>query len=241
MANVTEPPPLDGAGTSEEVWQAFFELCTVVTWTPGRPRSGRAVVVAPHPDDEILGPGGTLSVLSTAGTAIVLVAVTDGEASHLGRVDELRALRPRESAQAAAVLGITPSSIHRLGHPDGAIDEDRLQQQLTDLVRAGDLLLAPWWRDGHPDHDRAGRAALRVGLHQQADLLFYLVWTWQWASPSTDLPWSQASRVELGGDLAGRKRRATECFRSQITGADPVLPSHVLRKLTRPFEVFLRP
>jgi LmbE family N-acetylglucosaminyl deacetylase len=232
---------LDGPGTAEAVWEASEELRGVATWTPAFPASGRAVVVAPHPDDEILGAGGTLALLAAAGSEIVLVAVTDGEASHPGRRRELRSCRPLESAAAARRLGIEPIEIHRLGHADGGIDEDRLVVELGGMVRPGDLLLAPWWRDGHPDHDLVGRASLAVGQLRSTDLLSYLVWTWHWASPVGDIPWAEACRVELGPEIADCKRKAVHCFTTQTAGPDPILPARVLRRLTRSFEIFLRP
>lgn len=234
------PGRLDGPGTAEEVWEASDELRGVATWAPAVPPSGRVVVVAPHPDDEILGAGGILAVLTAAGSGIVLVAVTDGEASHPGREHELRSRRPRESATAAQRLGTEPIVSHRLGHADGGIDEDRLVVELGGLVGPGDLLLAPWWRDGHPDHDLVGRAALAVCQRRSTEMLAYLVWTWQWASP-LNVPWGQACRVELSSQIAARKRAAAHCFRTQIAGSEPILPPHVLRRLTRPFEIFLRP
>ena len=72
---------LGGDGTPEDAWLNWRELA-------GRPKlrmltpPATAVVVAPHPDDEVLGVGGLLSLLARAGTAIHVVAVTDGEASH---------------------------------------------------------------------------------------------------------------------------------------------------------------
>ncbi len=198
------------------------------------------MIVAPHPDDEILGVGGTSSILAAAGIDLVLVAVTNGENSHPQRRSELRRRRPLEAAAAAARLGVAPKATVRLGHPDGGIAEAQLQAQLAHILRPGDLVLAPWDHDGHPDHDRAGRAARAVADRDQAQLLSYLVWAWHWASPrNSGLPWDRAVRVELGPALARQKRRAVRCFSSQLTGADPVLPPAVIERLTRPFEVLL--
>lgn len=232
-------PSLTGTGTPEEAWQACEQLRQLPSWIPKPPPSHRAVVVAPHPDDEILGVGGTLARLAAAGTEIVLVAVTDGEASHPGREDELRACRPQESAASARRLGVALAGTHRLGHADGAIDEDRLSAELGDLVETGDLLLAPWWRDGHPDHDAVGRISLAVARRHEAQTMAYLVWAWHWMSPQDGLPWSRGYRVGLGAELTRRKREAARCFVTQLTGPDPILPPHVLRRLTRPYEILV--
>lgn len=242
MARVGAPrPDLDGPGTLEATWADFERLRDLVPWIPQTPPSGRAVVVAPHPDDEVLGAGGTQALLAAAGSSVLLISVTDGERSHPGREEELRSRRPCESAQAAAALGAPPDQTLRLGHPDGGVDEARLTAELETLLQPGDLVLAPWRRDGHPDHDRVGRASLTAGQAAGADVLAYLVWMWHWASPSSDIPWDGGRVVRLGPEVSARKRRAVACFHTQISGDEPILRPPLLRHWTRTFEVFLRP
>ncbi len=233
-------PRLDGDGTPESDWRACAPLRTLRPWRCPTPSTGRGVVVAPHPDDEILGVGGTSSLLAAADIDLVLVAVTDGENSHSGRSTELRQRRPVESTAAAACLAICPTRTIRLGHPDGDIAESRLQTELAGILRPGDLVLAPWDRDGHPDHDRVGRVVRDVANGRQAQLLSYLVWAWHWARPdSNDIPWGDAVRVELGPELARRKRGAVRYFTTQLIGPDPVLSPSAIERLTRPYEVLL--
>ncbi len=230
--------PLDGPGTPEAVWAGCRELPRLAPWRPQVRRGGRVVVVAPHPDDEVLGCGGAAALLAAAGEEVVTVAVTDGEASHLGRSAELRRRRPAESAAAAAVLGTTSATIHRLGLADGDVRPADVAAVVGPLLGPGDLVLAPWVLDGHPDHEAVGcgctTAARQVGAH----LVSYLVWAWHWASPA-DVPWPDAVRVDLGPELTRRKQLAVRCFTSQLEGPDPVLTPAVVERLTRPFEVLL--
>lgn len=238
MASGRAAPDLQGGGTLESIWSACSPLADLGRWQPRVPASGRVVVVAPHPDDEILGPGGTLARLSRVGAEVVLVAVTDGERSHPGMERHLRAVRPLESLAAAGRLGIEYGAVHRLRHPDGKVDERGLVDQLADVVQSGDLMLAPWRNDGHPDHDAVGRAAEQAAARSGAHLLSYLVWAWHWASPD-DLPWEQALRVDIT-DVAAAKRHAAACFTSQIAVEPVILAAHVRRRLLRSYEVLLQ-
>jgi LmbE family N-acetylglucosaminyl deacetylase len=204
------------------------------------PVSGRVVVVAPHPDDEILGAGGTTAILAALGAHIVLAAVTDGEASAPERSDTLRVVRPLESAHAANTLGIRPYVRHALKLPDGGVCADDVESSLRSLLQPGDLVFAPWVHDGHPDHEQTGLGAERACRSYNLCLLEYLVWAWHWAEPA-DIPWQRARRVELDGIVTRRKRRAVRCFESQLNGPRPILSDRTVRRLTRPFEVFVAP
>lgn len=239
MADLTARS-LEGRGTDESVWLACSELRRLGPCSVRPPDSGRVVVIAPHPDDEVLGAGGTTATLALQGARVVVIAVTDGEASNPSRVEELREIRPGESARAAATLGTTPCLSYALGLPDGGVHTHDVEALLVPLLESGDLVLAPWAHDGHPDHDEVGAAAHAACARAEARLLSYLVWAWHWAQPG-ELPWEMACRVELADAVARRKREAVQCFASQLTGPEPVLSPHTVRRLTRNFEVFLTP
>jgi LmbE family N-acetylglucosaminyl deacetylase len=236
-------------GTPEESWVASQRLRRLPTLETQRPR--RVVVLSPHPDDEIFGAAGLIQSLLAQHVPVDLVAVSDGEASHplavAGGLD-LRAMRARESERARRRLAWSPGAVTRLGLPDGRVGQhlDSLIVSLRAVLSPGDLCLAPWWRDGHPDHDACGTAARVATLAQRAHLLGYLVWAWHWADPEgTELPWADCRRFDFDRRTAARKRWATGAYASQTRplGPDrdgaPVLPPAVLRRFWRPYEVFV--
>lgn len=238
-------PLIHGAGTAEAAWQAWSPAWPVLS-VPSTP----PVVVAPHPDDEVLGAGGLLARLAAArAPGVDIVAVTDGEASHPDSTvyprAELAALRRAETDEALARLGLRAPTVHRLGHPDGRVDEAALTAALTALLTADRWCLASWRGDGHPDHEAVGRAAAAACARTGAQLVEYPIWTWHWARPDDPrVPWDRFRRLPLTEAERAAKRHALTAFVTQVQplgpapGDAPILPPHVLARFDRPEEGF---
>jgi LmbE family N-acetylglucosaminyl deacetylase len=237
------------AGTDERTWLGSDRLRTLPSLQVTLPR--RLVVVAPHPDDEVLGAGGLMQCMHRLGVAVAVVAVTDGEGSHpvahaLGA--DIASTRAMESTVALDRLSCGPVPVTRLGLPDGAVASEipRLAEALSDLLGSDDLCLAPWGSDGHPDHDATGAATRMAAGATRTPVLEYLVWTWHWASPDNPVvPWPDCRRVDLDPAQVARKRWAAAAFTSQVSPRPsepqeaPVLSDAVLQRFRRPFEVFI--
>lgn len=229
---------LTGAGTPESDWAAAGLPGRLPVLELDLLAAERVVLVAPHPDDEVLGAGGTLALLAGRGAEVHVVAVTDGEASHPGRAEQLRRVRELERTAALARLGLGGAHVHQLRQPDGGVDAAAVTALLAPLLTAGDLLLAPWAADGHPDHDACGEAAQRCAGDVGCRRWSYLVWAWHWATPP-EVPWERAQRVPLPTETAAAKVAAVRAFDSQLAGPDEILPPHVLARLLRSDEVLL--
>ncbi len=235
-------------GTPEDAWTSSGHLTDTEPLTLGR--WSAAVVVAPHPDDEVLGAGGLIQVLVDAGLDVTVVAVTDGEASHprspaATRLD-LGALRARERTVALRRLDASRVAVHRLRIGDGRVAENsaRLGRLLAEMVGPDVICVAPWAHDGHPDHDATGRAATAACAVSGTTLISYLVWAWHWATPA-NLPWSACRRLDLSTGQLARKQHAVAAYRSQTTALGlgrhdgPVLPAAVLERFSRQQEIFV--
>lgn len=250
MAAVTAP--ISGNGVSEDQWQTSAWLAALPAVSPGQLLAGvqRLVVVSPHPDDEVLACGGLILAALAAGLPVAVVSVTDGEACYPGQPEwppqRLREVRRRELRSALDVLG-TEISIQVLGLADGGVAaaEVALGRQLQALLGSGDLVLAPWVHDAHPDHEATGRAALQAADRRGARLLQYPVWAWHWLDPQAgQAPWTRAQRVSMPVDARVRKREAVACFASQTGAAGgldcaPILPHPVLARFDRDYEVLI--
>ncbi|SIP95602.1 PIG-L deacetylase family protein [Pseudacidovorax sp. RU35E] len=244
-----------GDGTTESQWARCHRLAAVPAahMSDLAPAGARVVVVAPHPDDEILAAGGLLALATQIGLPVALVAVTDGCASHpasrLWPPERLAAERPRETLAAFKSLGVQAQNLVRLGLPDGGLTamETELARQLCDLLRPGDTVATTWQLDGHPDHEATGRAAAHAARTAGARCIEAPVWAWHWARPGdARMPWHRARRLPLPAAIARRKQVAIDAFASQLapdpsTGAEPVLRATTVARAARPFETFFLP
>ncbi|MBX7097416.1 MAG: PIG-L family deacetylase [Myxococcaceae bacterium] len=93
-------------------------LATAGCWRSTGARSDGPVdllVLAPHPDDEVLMAAGLLGRAVRDGKSVAVVLMTNGD--YTCARDGL--LRQQETIQAMRSLGVTEAQIHFLGYPDG--------------------------------------------------------------------------------------------------------------------------
>lgn len=235
------------AGTDERTWRAWPEPDS---WPvlPLNPMAGRRIVLlAAHPDDEVLAAGGMLSMLASRGADVVFVWATDGEASHprstAPTARRLAVLRRAESAAALRLLGHERATRIHLGLPDGALAaaSGSLVEACADLIGPDDVVITLWSGDGHPDHEACARAALQVSRN----VLELPLWVWHWAAPADPrVPWHRARRLDLTAAARRAKTAAVAGFRSQLQAIGPdadrdgaVLTPRVLAHFTRDHEV----
>ncbi|TPG67728.1 PIG-L deacetylase family protein [Pseudomonas arsenicoxydans] len=245
--------PIVGQGTPLHLWQTSRHLAQlpVIDILSLVPEGTRAVIIAPHPDDEVLGCGGFLQILAAQGRALQLISVTDGSASHPGStrwpVARLSAVRPQESAEALRRLGLPLHQLKWLrgGFSDSqvAARENELSAFIEQHLRPNDVVFTTWREDGHCDHEAVGRASATAAGRVGATLHELPVWTWHWATPEDAfVPWHRARKILLTPPLIARKRHAIHAFASQLEGdphigLPPVLAPYVLDRLLQPFEV----
>ncbi|MGH3496236.1 MAG: PIG-L deacetylase family protein [Nocardioidaceae bacterium] len=216
------------------------------------PSHAVVVVLAAHPDDEVLALGGMLAELSARGCDLAFVTATDGEACHPHSPTispaAMARVRARELVDALHELGVALPRIERLHLPDGMLERHRSQlaQRLDLCINGADLVLAPWRHDGHPDHDVVGDLCSDL-CGSAVTLWEYPVWTWHWAEPGDErVPWSCAARIPLSDTVQAAKRAAIARFASQTrplseAPADAaILPAPMLAHFDRPFEVVFR-
>jgi LmbE family N-acetylglucosaminyl deacetylase len=199
------------------------------------------VVVAPHPDDEILGAGGLIRSWAMSGLPVTVVSVTDGEAADVG-LPGLDLIRREELRDALRKLSLLHIAVERLGIPDGKVQAhaNRLRNAILLHADPAGTIVAPFERDGHPDHEAVGKICLEIAILYGVSIARYPVWTWHHTEPSAlaELRWG---RFPLSPEAQRAKSRAVQCFDSQLRPprGSPIVPPHVLAYFARPFEAFV--
>jgi len=171
----------------------------------------RVLVLAPHPDDETIGCGGTLAIHARAGDPVKVVFLTNGAAGDsFGEipVDRYVQIRQHEATAACACLGVTdlefwPYEDRSLAGARGAL------RRLTDLLESfrPHIVYAPSPLEFHPDH-RAACVLLCDALRSylpDLDVAFYEI--------------GQPIRINALVDVtpvADPKGRAMDAYESQL-------------------------
>ncbi|MDA8523231.1 PIG-L deacetylase family protein [Acidovorax sp. NCPPB 4044] len=246
---------IDRPRRSPQAWQSWLAalgpVCRPVSAVVGARQ--RLVVIAPHPDDEVLACGMLLRAHALQGGSMLVVGVTDGEASHRGdpggSAVATAARRRQERSEGLRVLGAGAAELLSLGLPDGGLAPCRhgLEQTFRTLLRPGDVVVTTWRFDGHPDHEACGHAAAGAARAVGAALWEAPVWMWHWAEPEhSRIPWTRLAAFQSGGDAgATAKQAAIACHRSQLaeraSGLPPVLDDAILERSRWPLEYFFAP
>jgi LmbE family N-acetylglucosaminyl deacetylase len=215
------------------------------------------VVVAPHPDDDVLGCGALIARIAWR-LPVRVVYLTDGAASHTGSAtyppDRLRDVREREARRALRRLGVTlPPRFLRW--PDGTLPhaDDAAAEPLLAALRAAipgdrDVAVAlPWRRDPHCDH-RAATSLVEAVLRERprATRLEYAVWLGVIGDAADEPLPHEGIPVELAtGPWLRAKRAALREHRSQLGGLIHdaqwafELPEELLMRALGPVERFV--
>ena len=153
-------------------------------WTA--PPKGRVLCFAPHPDDEVIGPGGALALHRRQGDAVRVAIATDGVAGDPDGVfpaDGYGERRRGESRAGLAELGV--ADVDFWGYPDGyEVSEADLngvaERALLALAAVEpDVVYLPWPGERHGDHRALCAGVLRAlgRTHFAGMVLGYEVWT----------------------------------------------------------------
>lgn len=128
-------------------------------------RASNLLVVAAHPDDEVLGAGGTIPLVKQAGGRVTVLIVTDGSSTQYAGDSAVAARKEEQLALANRLLGV--DEVLHWDFPDMRLDtvaHVELNRRLDELVRARgfDTVLTHHHGDVNLDHQMIYRSVLVV-------------------------------------------------------------------------------
>ena len=181
---------------------------------------GPVLVIAPHPDDEILGCGGTIARLTDQGREVHVAIATRGRPPRFA-AEGVETVR-REAEAAHALLGVAQT--HFLDLPAAELDtvpHAEVNAAIAALVAglAPATLFLPFVGDIHLDHQIIFRSALvaarpRSATYPPRIYAYETLSETNWAAPYLDPPFVPNLHVEISATL-DRKIEAFRAYASQ--------------------------
>jgi LmbE family N-acetylglucosaminyl deacetylase len=196
------------------------------------PPATRVLMIAPHPDDNLFGPGGTALKYVAAGIPVHWITLTDGRACTPRAADRraLAEVRAREERRCAELMGIEEPVLLD-------IPEDELTSEIgsraavdgivTELRRLRpDAIYVPYFLEVHPLHRYTTHLCARALLEER--------------NPGTIYSWAHGSLVppSVVVDITAefpRKEQLAECYTSQLAGRDWPTELRLLGRLQASF------
>ena len=192
---------------------------------------GNLLVLAPHPDDESLGCGGLINLLTKLNKKVGIIFLTSGSASHPNSAthppSKLSKIRELEALKACNILGVAETDRHFLYHEDGKLKDltrrhiNEISHEIANIFTQGNFnaIATPWRRDPHPDHIAAyniGEAVCRI-LNNKPLRIEYPIWLWK-NGITTDWPYeSEVSCYKLDiSTVFDEKWKAIAMHQSQL-------------------------
>ena len=176
----------------------------------------RVLVIAAHPDDEVLGCGGTLALHARAGDEVHAAIACEGESLRYGPegVGQFHHME-----QAAQTLGL--QDVRLLGFPDQRLDTVTLTDIIAPLEQRvrdvrPDIVYCQYGGDVNRDHELLFKAALVATRPTEnciaAIYAFDTASSTEWAFPRSFVPdmW-----VEISATLE-TKLAAMACYESEL-------------------------
>ena len=126
----------------------------------------KVLVIAAHPDDEVLGMGGTIAKLVKNGCVVDVMIVTDGSSSQyrdFDHLDEIISAKKKETRICADFLGVRDIYYGEL--PDMKLDTTphiRINQVIEDVIDKvqPDTVFTHFWGDVNRDHQEVYKSTL---------------------------------------------------------------------------------
>jgi LmbE family N-acetylglucosaminyl deacetylase len=179
------------------------------------------LVLAAHPDDEVLGCGGSIARWVREGHCVSVLFFTDGVGSR-GKSSAAAKIRRKATEKAAAILGFTIAGF--ASFPDNQLNSVPLLKIAQTIERTKQVVRPDWvfthfWGDLNIDHRRVFEAALTAFRPQpgepcQSIHAFEVASATEWGSPAE--AYRPTTYTEITEDDVERAIRAYEAYAQEV-------------------------
>ena len=225
--------------------------------------SDSILIIAPHPDDEIIGTGGLIVKKISEGCKVNIVFLTDGECSGASsNQEETKQARISLSEKIAKKLGIPLDNLYRMHLPDAFVPkrgEPGFADAVTKLAHLIDqinpsAIFATHFLDHWPfDHVACSQIATDAviklsGPNQSCnkpELWLYWVWTWYFFRPWKfhKLNFKNLYRLDITREIAQKRELMDTYLQPRSPEGKPwsgVLPEAMIFPFSKPIEILER-
>jgi len=196
------------------------------------------LVIAPHPDDEVLGCGGTIARMVREGASVTVAIVTKGTPLFpAAQVRQVRAEARKASRQLGVqqllFLDLPVTTLH-------VMPEHKLNRVFSDLMDKGkpDTVFLPFPGDRHEDHRQVFDAAMVAmrpdGRRALASRIccYETVSETHWSAPGVEPAFEPNWYVDVSRTLDD-KLSAMRQYKSQLAEAIPARSIEAIEALAR--------
>lgn len=190
------------------------------------PSAGSILVVAAHPDDEVLGCGGTIARIAAQGGKVNVMFLGDGVTSRGEDAATARAAIGRREQAARSAMAILGGNAPRFGNlPDNGLDQvplieicKRIESVVNELKPA--VVFTHHGGDLNIDHQLVHRAVVTACRPMpqssvRAVLCFETLSSTEWSSAAIGELFRPTLHINIA-DFLATKLRALDCYAEEL-------------------------
>ena len=191
------------------------------------------LVLAPHPDDESIGMGGTIAKFAAEGERVVVVVFSGGEeANFWQKQDAVRTTRMRECIKAGKILGVADIIFFELADLTlrTEIVERDVESRLREIIDKEQprMVFTTAVDDVFPDHRAVANLIFSLKKQHYPDLAVWVYTVW---NPLHITHREQPRLVVNITKTFSQKWRAIHTYKSQKLSTFQLIPTVLLRGL----------
>jgi LmbE family N-acetylglucosaminyl deacetylase len=181
----------------------------------------KKLIIAPHPDDEVLGAGGVIKKFSKEGHEVYVLVITRGSPKYYSD-EKIQNVR-KEALAAHEILGVKQTVFLDFHAPELDITSNaEISKAISEYISNWKItdLFIPHRGDIHNDHRKVFEASL-VAARPVGDFTVKAIYAYEtlseteWAAPFSDDAFIP-NHFENISDTMSHKFEAMKCFKSQI-------------------------